>query len=72
MLLSKRVLAPNFKFDYVSSARHCGLVVRLPGCRPRDPVLDSRRCQIFSVTVGLERGPLILMRINEELLERKK
>jgi hypothetical protein len=25
----------------------CGLVVRLPGCRPRGPGFDSRNCQIF-------------------------
>jgi hypothetical protein len=41
---------------YVDSL--CGLVVRLPGCRPRGPELNSRRCQIFWVAVGLERGPL--------------
>jgi hypothetical protein len=32
---------------------------------------DSWRCQIVCVAVGLERGPLSLVRINEELLERK-
>jgi hypothetical protein len=32
---------------------------------------DSRRHQIFLVAVGLERGPLSPVRINEELLERK-
>jgi hypothetical protein len=36
----------------------CGLLVRVPGCRPRGPGLDSRRCQIFWVVVGLEQGPL--------------
>jgi hypothetical protein len=25
----------------------CGLVVRLPGCRPRGPGFDFRHCQIF-------------------------
>jgi hypothetical protein len=35
------------------------------------PELDSRGYQIISVAVGLERGPLSLVRINEELLERK-
>jgi hypothetical protein len=49
----------------------CRLAVRIPSCRPRDPGFDSRRCQIFLVAVGLERGPLNPLRINEELLERK-
>jgi hypothetical protein len=31
---------------------------------------DSRRYQIFLEVVGLERGPLSLVRITEELLER--
>jgi hypothetical protein len=48
-----------------------GKVVRVPSCSPRSPVFDSRHYQIFCVGVGLERGPLSLMRINEELLERK-
>jgi hypothetical protein len=38
--------------------RLCGLVVRLPGWRPKGPGFDSRRCQIFWVAVGLKRGPL--------------
>jgi hypothetical protein len=41
-----------------------GLVVRVSG-------FDSRRWEIFCVAVGLERGTLSLMRINEEVLERK-
>jgi hypothetical protein len=32
---------------------------------------DSRRCQIFCIAVGLERGAFSLVKINEELLERK-
>jgi hypothetical protein len=48
----------------------CGQVVRVPGGRPRGPGFDSRRYQIFCVVVGLERGPLSLVRINEELLKR--
>jgi hypothetical protein len=32
---------------------------------------DTRRYQIVSVAVGLERGQLSLVRINEELAERK-
>jgi hypothetical protein len=51
--------------------RLCGLVVRVPGYRSRDPGFDSRRYQIFSEVVGVERGPLSLVRITEELLERK-
>jgi hypothetical protein len=35
------------------------------------PGFDSRRYQIFGVAVGLEGGPLCLMSINEELVERK-
>jgi hypothetical protein len=34
-------------------------------------VFDSRRYQIFGVAVVLEWGPLSLVRVNEELLERK-
>jgi hypothetical protein len=48
-----------------------GLVVTRPGCRPRGPGLDSRRCQIFGVAVGLNGVHSALVRINEELLERK-
>jgi hypothetical protein len=51
--------------------RLCGLVVRVPGYRFRGPGLDSRRYQIFWEVVGLERGPLSLVRIIEELLEWK-
>jgi hypothetical protein len=48
----------------MASNRLCDLVVRGPG-------FDSRRYQIFLVVVGLERGTLSLVRINEQLLERK-
>jgi hypothetical protein len=51
--------------------RLCGLVARVPGKISRGPACDSRRYQIFCVAVGLERGPLILVKINEELLEWK-
>jgi hypothetical protein len=37
--------------------------------RSRGFGFDSRPWQIFSEAVGLERGPLSLMRIIEELLE---
>jgi hypothetical protein len=46
-------------------------VVRVLGCRPRGPEFDFWRYQIFCVAVGLERDPFSLVRINEELLERK-
>jgi hypothetical protein len=39
-------------------------MVRVPG-------FDSRRYQIFLVAVVLEQDPLSLVRINEELLQRK-
>jgi hypothetical protein len=44
-------------------------VVRVPGYR--DPEFNSQCYQIFSEVVGLERGPLSLVRITEKLLERK-
>jgi hypothetical protein len=53
------------------SDRLCGLVVRVPGYRSRGPGFDSRRYQIFWEVEGLERGPLSLVRIIEELLEWK-
>jgi hypothetical protein len=50
----------------------CGMVVRVPGYSRRDTGFDSRRCQIFRVGVVLERGPLSLVRINEELTWKKE
>ena len=49
--------------------RLCGLVVRVSGYRHRGPGFDPRRYQIFRVVVGLERGPLSLVRSIEEPLE---
>jgi hypothetical protein len=46
-------------------------VVRVPGYRSRGPGFDSPCYQIFWEIVGLERGPLSLVRIIEELLEWK-
>jgi hypothetical protein len=51
--------------------RLCGLVVRVPGYRSRGSGVDSRRYQIFWEVVDLERGPLSLVRIIEELHETK-
>jgi hypothetical protein len=49
--------------------RLCGLVVRIPGYRSRGAGFDSRY-QIFWEVVGLERDPLSLVRIIEELLKK--
>jgi hypothetical protein len=49
--------------------RLCGLVVRVPGYRSRGPEFDSRRYQIFWHAVGLEQGPLSLVRIIEKLFQ---
>jgi hypothetical protein len=51
--------------------RLCGLVVRVPGYRSRAG-FNSRRYQIFfEKLVGLERGPLSLVSIINELFEWK-
>jgi hypothetical protein len=55
---------------YTIVDRLCGIVIRVPGYRSRGPGFDSLRYQIFGEVVGLERGPLNLVRITEELLER--
>jgi hypothetical protein len=47
-----------------------GLVVRVSGYKSRGPGFDSRGFQIVWEAVGLERGPLSLVRTTEELLER--
>jgi hypothetical protein len=44
--------------------RLCGLVVRVPGCKPTGPGFDYRRYKIFCVSVGLERGSLSFASIN--------
>jgi hypothetical protein len=46
-------------------------VARVPGYISRDTEFDSRRYQIFSEIVDLERGSLSLVRITVELLEWK-
>jgi hypothetical protein len=48
----------------------CGLVVRVSGYRSRGPGFGSRHFLIFREAVGLERGPLSLVRTTEELLGR--
>jgi hypothetical protein len=56
---------------YLSMDRLCGLVVRFPGCRATISGFDSPRYHIFWVAVDLERSPLRLVGIIEELLERE-
>jgi hypothetical protein len=58
--------------DVVGTERTASVVmITVSGCKHTGPALDSRRYQIFLVAVGLERGPLSLVRINEKLLERE-
>jgi hypothetical protein len=45
-------------------------VVRIPGYRYRGPGFDFRHYQVFLEVVDLERGPLSLVSVTEELLER--
>jgi hypothetical protein len=51
------VITNNYYFMAFSDCL-CGLVVRVPGCKPKDPGFDSRQYQNFWVAVGLEQGPL--------------
>jgi hypothetical protein len=44
-------------------------VARVPGYRLRGSVFDFRYYKGFGEVVGLELGPLSLVRINEELFE---
>jgi hypothetical protein len=46
-------------------------MVRVPGYRSRGPQFESWSYQIFREVVDVERGPLSLVRIIEDLLERK-
>jgi hypothetical protein len=48
----------------------CSLVVRASDYRSRGHELDSLRYQIFNEALGLERVPMNLVSIIEELLER--
>jgi hypothetical protein len=60
-------MCPKLDPQLYISDRLCGLVVRVPGYRSRGrfPALPEKKI------VGLERGPLSLLRTTEELLDRK-
>jgi hypothetical protein len=58
-------LLPEFKTVTAFADRLCGLVVRVPSYRSRGPEFDSRLHQLFWGIVGLEWGPLSLVRIIE-------
>jgi hypothetical protein len=49
--------------------RPYGLVITVPGYRSRGLGFDSRHYKILLEVVGLERGPLNLVRITEELFQ---
>jgi hypothetical protein len=51
--------------------RPCGLVIRVPGYRTRNPGSIPRRYQISCEVMGLERGPLSLVNTIEDLLGRE-
>jgi hypothetical protein len=59
------------KTSVLESNRLRGLAVRVSGYRSRGVGFDSQSFQIFWEAAGLERGPLSLVRTNEELLEGK-
>jgi hypothetical protein len=63
------ILLVNFNYIYAVGDRLYGLVVRVPGYRCRSPGFDSRHYQIFWDVMGLERGPLSLVRIIEEIFQ---
>jgi hypothetical protein len=52
--------------------RLCDLVVTVPEFGSRDPEFDYRCYELFLIVVGLERSPLNLVTIHEELLQRKR
>jgi hypothetical protein len=56
-----------FLEEILRKDRLCDVIVRIPDSR--GPRIDSRRYHIFLKVVGLERYPLNLVRITEELLE---
>jgi hypothetical protein len=73
MKLKQRIIPVSFGHGLLTFARkYCGLVVRIPGYRSRGPRFDFRRYHIFGEVVRLEQGLLGLVKITEELFERKR
>jgi hypothetical protein len=68
--MSSAVTREDWTQNYDSLKKGIFLVVRVSGYKSRGPGFDCRRYQILWEVVGLERGPLSLLRIIEELLER--
>jgi hypothetical protein len=64
-------LVSRISFPFTLLHHLCGPVVRVPGYRSRGPGFDSQGYQILWEVVGLERGPLSLVRLTKELLEWK-
>jgi hypothetical protein len=67
--ISRVFFKSSFQWLELFPDRLYGLVVRVSGYRFRGLGFGPRRYQIFWVVVGLERGPLSLVRSTEELLE---
>jgi hypothetical protein len=62
---------PGSALFYASDSLSTASGATVPGCKSRGPGFHSRPHQIFWEVAALERGPLSLVRITEELLERK-
>jgi hypothetical protein len=65
------VVCLHYYYYTLFTDRLCGLVVTISGYRSRGSGFDFWCFQIFREAVGLERGPLSLVRTTEELLEGK-
>jgi hypothetical protein len=60
---SQEVSSCDFLNQHSNNILPCNLVVRDPGYTSRGPEFDSRHYQISWEVVGLERGPLSLIRV---------
>jgi hypothetical protein len=62
-------MLPDISLHYSHMYRPCGLVVRVPDYRSRGPGSITGATRFFWEVVGLERGPLSLVTIIEELFQ---